>query len=193
MAGVALVLAAESAVTLRLTALRQMVEQEGVHGVVALWPEQVTATPRGLVAAERAALPMADLAVFTEATVVLLAATEPVTVWQALAVAAAAKKVIPAPVVMAVTATPLAAPAGKAVKLIGMALIQTALRQLMGITITRAVAAVAAQALAAPPVMVAAVTVTVIRVERILVAVAAAKAIVAVINRAVAAQAAQAL
>ena len=63
----------------------------------------------------------------------------------------------------------------------------------MGITITRAAVAVAAQVLAAPPVTVAAVTVMVFPVEPILVAVAAAKAIVAVINRAVAAQAAQAL
>lgn len=193
MAGVALVSAAESAVTLRLTALRQMVEQEGVHGVVALWPEQVTATLQDLAAVLREIIPLAALAALTGAMAVTVMVMGPVTARQALAAAVAVKKVTPALVVMAVMATLPAVLAGKAVKLIGMALTQTVLRQLMGITITRAVVAVAAQALAAPPVMVAAVTVTVIRVEPILVAVAAAKAIAAVINLAVAAQAAQAL
>ena len=121
MAREVLVSAAQSAVTLRLTALRQMVEQEGLHGAVALWPEQVTATPRDLVAVERAALPAVDLVALTGAVAALLAATEPVTVWQALAAEAAAKKVMTAVTVMAVVATLPAVMAEKVALLTGMA------------------------------------------------------------------------
>ena len=122
MAGEVLVSAAESAETLLLIALRQMVERGEPHGVVALWPEQVTATPRVLAAVRRELIPLAGLAALMAALAVTVMVMEPAKAQQALAVAVAVKKVTPALVVMAVMATPLAAPAGKAVKLIGMAL-----------------------------------------------------------------------